>query len=90
MYTSKKHWRGNLLKNMKYKYATPCHITEYAYNIYEKDELDTLTTDAFTICDFTMAAGDNSYGTYDWGIGTYSLIPYNKTLSYSIWTKRER
>lgn len=84
MYTSKAHWRGNLEKSIMNKYGMPGVVNEYAYNIYEKDDTPILTTDAFPICDFRMATGDNSYGVYDYGIGTYTLIPYNKTIASEI------
>ena len=82
MYTSRAHRRGNLEKNIRYNQSMPAHITEYSYNIYEDDSPEVLTSDAFPVCDFTMVPGDNTYGTYDYSIGKYSLIPYNKTLSY--------
>lgn len=82
MYTSKRHWVGNLVQSIKHLRSARNHVTSYAYNIYEDAASPTLTTDAFPICDFTSVPGENSYGQYDYGIGTYQLIQYNKTLSY--------
>lgn len=81
MYTSKAHWRGNLLKKIQNRFSMPGTVSEYSYNIYEKEDTPILTTEAFPVCDFKMAVGENSYGGYDYGIGTYKLMPYNKTLS---------
>ncbi len=82
MYTSLSHRRGLIKKKISNRYTTPGITREYAYNIFEDDETDVLTTDAFPICDFSTVPGENTYGTYDYGIGLYKLIPYNKTISY--------
>lgn len=81
MYTSKSHWRGNLLRK-QFSPLVSTNYVDYSYNIYEDPDPAVLTTEAFTICDFTSASGDNHYGMYDYGIGTYSITPYNKTLGY--------
>ncbi|MDE6207670.1 MAG: hypothetical protein K2M55_07660 [Muribaculaceae bacterium] len=78
MYTSMAHRRGNLEKHHIYNGTTPIHTTEYYYNINESSELPFLTTDAFAYCDYTR---DVQTGGYDYGIGQYTLIPYNKTVS---------
>ncbi|MDE6206678.1 MAG: hypothetical protein K2M55_02610 [Muribaculaceae bacterium] len=83
MYTSLAHHRGNLMKHTLHTNAAPFHTTEYSYNIYESENTPLLTTDAFVVCDFTRAPSSNDYGGYDYGIGTYTLIPYNKTVSYT-------
>ncbi len=84
MYTSRSHFRGNLL----YKYLNNGYnindglATKFDYNIYESQDIPTLTTNVFTLCDFTKAKGDNhGHGGYDYGIGVYSIIPYNKTIA---------
>ncbi len=77
MYTSLAHRRGNLLKH---SVSLEAKSTDYAYNIYEIEDAPIYTTDAFVVCDFTRAPGVQPYGGYDYGIGTYSLIPYNKTI----------
>ncbi len=81
MYTSRAHRRGSLEKHSIIGCSLPLHSTEYSYNILESEDVPLLTTDAFVVCDFTRAPGSNTYGCYDYGIGTYSLIPYNKTDS---------
>ena len=87
MYTSNAHRRGNLERKIAYKnIGLPSQITEYAYNIYEPETFTTLTTDAYPVCDFTLTPGYNKYGCYEYGIGTFTLIPYNKTLSSEIIT----
>ena len=91
MYTSKGHYRGNLVS----KCVTDNHnaksgiVTTYDYNIFESENIPTLSTNAFTVCDFTRATGDNVYGGYDYGIGTYSIIPYNKTISFEKTTESD-
>lgn len=82
MYTSRAHRRGNLTRVIQNYITLPGVTRDYSYNIYESDHTPVLTTDAFVVCDFTMAPGDNTYGTYDYSIGTYTLIPYNKTVNY--------
>ncbi|MGM9865714.1 MAG: RHS repeat domain-containing protein [Muribaculaceae bacterium] len=81
MYTSRAFRRGNLLQKKAGAYTyNPETTVDYTYNIYEDDDSPVYTTDAFTVCDFTNATGVNSYGGYDYGIGTYRIIPYNKTV----------
>lgn len=81
MYTSMAHRRGNLEKHCIIGASLPVHSVEYSYNILESSNSPVLTTNAFVICDFTRAPATNTYGCYDYGIGTYSLIPYNKTVN---------
>lgn len=81
LYTSRDFRRGILLqKKVGESTYDPESTIEYDYNIYEDDSSPVLTTEAFTVCDFTSAQGINSYGGYDYGIGTYRIIPYNKTV----------
>ena len=54
--------------------------TEVSYNIYENDDAPLLTTDAFIVADFTRVPGINTYRGYDYGIGKYRILPYNKTI----------
>lgn len=92
MYTSRSHYRGNLMRKVQTDNAGTNNglVTTYDYNIYESGNIPTLTTNAFTVCDFTRAAGDNhGYGGYDYGIGVYSLIPYNKTISFEKTTESD-
>lgn len=81
MYTSRSHMRGNLIQK-RFSPTMASNYIDYSYNIFENSDLEILTTDAFPICDFTSAPGDNTYGMYDYGISTYTLIPYNKTIAY--------
>ena len=80
-WTSKAHWRGNLLeKTYRGGNGSRGVRTTYDYNIFEKEQLDTFTTDLFRIADFSTATtGFNSFA-YDYSIGVYHLIPYNKTI----------
>lgn len=81
-YTSVAHRRGLLTYKEAYGGTSPSKKTAYTYNIYEPDSLKTFTTDAFVICDWTNGGGENGrYGGYDYSIGKYSLIPYNKTIA---------
>ena len=82
MYTSRAFYRGNLLSH-RYENitGTKYHETKYEYNIFTKNDCPTLTTDAFTTCDFSDALGVNVYGVNDYGIGKYTIIPYNKTIA---------
>ena len=89
MYTSRAHRRGSLEKHSIIGCSLPLHSTEYSYNILESEDVPLLTTDAFVVCDFTRAPGSNTYGCYDYGIGTYSLIPYNKTVSQVQTTEKD-
>ncbi len=80
MYTSVAHRRGLLTSHQEGIGATP-PITSYEYNIYEDDNPGMLATDAFVLCDFSHAPDANGgQGGCDYGIGTYSIIPYNKTV----------
>lgn len=82
MYTSRAHRRGNLQsKRVGGAGYYGNQTVSYTYNIFEPDELDTFTTDAFVISDFSHYTGVSKYGTCDYGIGKYSLIPYNKTIA---------
>ena len=81
LYTSRDFRRGLLLqKTVGESTYDPESTIEYDYNIYEDDSSPVFTTEAFALCDFTGAQGINSYGGYDYGIGTYRIIPYNKTV----------
>lgn len=84
-WTSKAHWRGNLLeKTLRGGTGSWRVRTKYDYNIFEKEQLDTFTTDLFRIADFSTAAtGLNGYA-YDYSIGVYHLIPYTKTIRREI------
>ena len=82
IFTSRGFRRGILLKKkMGENFYDPESTVEYTYNIFEKDDSLVLTTDAFLVSDFTEAPGINPYRGCDYGIGTYRLIPYNKTVS---------
>ena len=87
MYTSLSHRRGLLEKRFSPISYPRLRSTEYFYNIHEKEELPVLTTDAFIVSDFSSAPGYNSYGNRDYGIGRYTLIPYNKTIASEITTE---
>ena len=85
MYSSRAFRRGDLInRRSSYRVSGNGLSTDYEYNIYEKDELPTLTTDAFVVCDFTTTPGINKYASYDYSIGVYNLIPYNKTIKSKI------
>lgn len=81
MYTSRSFYRGNLMKKVigsnSYSFG---HTTNYDYNIYESSDLPVLTTNAFTVCDFSRVHL-NKTSEPDYGIGTYTFIRYNKTLA---------
>lgn len=80
MYTSVAHRRGLLTKHQEGNGGTP-PITSYEYNIYEADNPSILTTEPFVLCDFSHnPVANGGYGGCDYGIGTYSIIPYNKTI----------
>lgn len=84
MFTSKTHRRGNLLlKSVGNGYNVNSGIkTAFSYNIFEPEQLDTLATEVFTLCDFTHYNGINGgYGTHCYGIGRYAIIPFNKTIA---------
>lgn len=85
MNTSRAFYRGNLLCHIVGNRTGTSYVsTTYDYNINEREDSPILTTDAFTICDYSNAIGINPYGTPDYGIGTYLIIPYNKTKSYEM------
>lgn len=85
MYTSRAHWRGNLFR--KSIGQTNVVETQYTYNIYEPSDLSVLTTEPFTVCDFTKyVSGNGGYGGFDYGIGKYSIIPYTKTIASEVTT----
>lgn len=80
MYTSVAHRRGLLTSHQEGNGGTP-PITSYEYNIYEADNPSILTTEPFVLCDFSHnPVANGGYGGCDYGIGTYSIIPYNKTV----------
>lgn len=72
MWTSRAHHRGNLLNRFIGFVNNPVEGTEYEYHIYEPDEYSWFTTDLFRIADL--------HGKYDYSIGKYALIPYNKMI----------
>lgn len=51
------------------------------YNIYQPDETPVFTTDLFTISTFKAAPIDTKIASSFYGIGKYTLIPYNITVS---------
>ena len=80
MYTSVAHRRGLLTSHQDGIGGTP-PITSYEYNIYEADNPSILTTEPFVLCDYSHnPVANGGYGGCDYGIGTYSIIPYNKTV----------
>lgn len=80
MYTSVAHRRGLLTSHQEGIGGTP-PITSYEYSIYEADDPSILTTEPFVLCDFSHNPDANGgYGGCDYGIGTYSIIQYNKTI----------
>lgn len=82
MYTSREHYRGNLLtRTISNNTGTNALTKKFSYNIYEKENNPDLSTDAFVICDYANAVGINSYASLDYGIGKYTIIPYNKTIA---------
>lgn len=82
MYTSKAHYHGNILrKGIMGNTIINSHTTSYSYNIFENNNTPFLTTDAFTICDYTNVVGISRYSIPEYGIGRYHLIPYNKTVA---------
>lgn len=82
--TSKKHQRGHLIK--KVEYTDECKITEYNYDVIEKNDVDTCTGALFPIADFQAYKfhySDNLGSIYaykNFGIVKYRVIPYNKRL----------
>lgn len=90
MWTSRAHHRGNLMNKQFCNYAglTGYINIDYEYNIFEPDidELSVFTTDLIRIADFNTAPvpGMNING-YDYSIGKYNLIPYNKTIKQEIY-----
>jgi len=82
MWTSKGHYRGNLMsKGVCRNGMSAYHKTSYEYNIYEDETTPFLSTNAFTICDYTDATGINKHGLPEYGIGRYHIIPYTKTIA---------
>ena len=83
--TSKKHQREHLWK--KVEYTDERKVTEYAYNVLEKEIVDTITGALFPIADFQ----EFDYGYVhenihinpykNFGIVRYRVIPYNKLLT---------
>ncbi len=94
MWTSKAHHRGNLMNKQFCNYAGPSGYIniDYEYNIFEPDieDLSIFTTDLFRIADFNTApvSGMNING-YDYSIGKYNLIPYNKTIKQEIYREHD-
>lgn len=90
MWTSKSHHRGNLLSKQYTSQAGFNKIIniDYQYNIFEPkpEELSIFTTDLIRIADFNTAPvpGMKTNG-YDYSIGKYNLIPYNKTIKNEIY-----
>ncbi|MBR3830635.1 MAG: hypothetical protein IKJ52_05230 [Muribaculaceae bacterium] len=90
MWTSKAHHRGNLLSKQYTTYPGGSENIniKYDYNIFEPEpeDLSVLTTDLFRLSDFTTAPVSGIYtGAYDYCIGKYNLIPYNKTIKNEIY-----
>lgn len=90
MWTSKAHYRGNLMsKQLSGRPGSSEQINiEYNYNIFEPapENLSVFTTDLFRIADFSSAPVSNAkVGDYDYCIGKYNLIPYNKTIKNEIY-----
>lgn len=84
MYTSMKHRRGNLVKKSVGAYGHR-RMTSYSFNIHEKKDSSIFTTQPFVLCDYVHCGGTMSETgpkamNYNYGIGKYRLIPYNKTL----------
>lgn len=89
MWTSKAHRRGNLLKKQS-GIISPLDVTTYEYNIHESDDSSVFTTDLFTIADFNLVYTDGMpLCAYDFGVGKYTLIPYNKTVKRERYTEAE-
>lgn len=92
MFTSKAHRRGNLLRKRIGNQTAAVGFggryvdTSYGYNIFESENLETLTTAPFPVCDFTRALGIAPTVGFDYSIGIYNIIPYNKTIA---WEKSE-
>lgn len=90
MWTSKAHYRGNLMSKQlsnRPGYDEKINI-KYNYNIFEPEpeNLSVFTTDLFRIADFSSASISNAkVGDYDYCIGKYNLIPYNKTIKNEIY-----
>ncbi len=81
MFTSRAHRRGNLERHSYINASLPVRSEEYSYNIFESENLPLLTTNPFVVVDFTRVLLNNN-GYYDYGIGKYTLIPYNKTIRW--------
>lgn len=90
MWTSVAHRRGNLLSICVND--TDLRRTDYEYNIYEPETLSQFTTDLFRLVDFTRSSLPGGYTptyAYDYSIGVYSLIPYNKTVKSETISNRD-
>ncbi len=61
--------------------ALPEAQTTRNYNIYQPDETPVFTTDLFTISSFRYSPYDDILTSCMYGIGKYTLIPYNITVS---------
>lgn len=81
MLTSKAHWRGNLVrKTLSTTGSTPMTIQETDYNIVEKYNPPTLTTDFYWVADFSHSPTVSVMGLRDYYVGRYKIIPYSKTV----------
>lgn len=80
MWTTLSHRHGIL----KAKNTGGGDSTIYEYNVFESNDLKEFTTDLFVVGDHNAAITAKTTCPYDFGIGKYTLIPYNKTV------KRER
>ena len=94
MWTSKAHHRGNLMNKQYCNYAGILGYIniDYEYNILEPEveELSIFTTDLFRIADFNTAPVPNmNINGYDYSIGKYNLIPYNKTIKQEIYREHD-
>lgn len=89
MWTSRAHLRGNLTKKQT-GVVSPLDVTTYEYNIYESDNRSVFTTDLFTVADFSCINDKRLYQcAYDFGIGKYTLILYNKTVKSEKYAEAE-
>lgn len=89
MWTSNAHRRGTLLRKQT-GIISPLDVTTYEYSLYESEQNSLFTTDLFTISDFNCLHHPDLYGcAYDFGIGKYTLIPYNKTVKRERYTEAE-
>lgn len=83
--TSQSYKRGHLLQ--KTEYTDEIKITDYEYDIQEKDDADTIMGAIFTFADYRNEWDEFAYQDYiikpykDLGIVKYRIIPYNKRIS---------